>query len=340
MHLERRHRGFAAILVGALFVLPGCPGLMQTPTTLTTSRGEEKALLGEADSFPRFVVGDAATSLCEAGVEEEEDLLIVRRGDVSRAFLVDQMAYHHVAQGELAGQPYAVMYCVVCDVAIGLVPVLDGSLLHMSAGGLSNGVMLARDDESGSYWDVTGEAVAGPLVGRRLETFPIERNNVRGALQSEPMLPLARSEQGRYGVWWSRIVTALTRDESGFMPPYFRKTLAVNDDRRGELELGLGVVIAGQARFYPAKELAQLGRTELGDVLAAIDLTLLPSGDGETWSAARPDGSRPFQVWGRWYGFSGSFRGCEIFTADGAHVGAPLPQPALADAGPEGEPAR
>jgi hypothetical protein len=82
------------------------------------------------------------------------------------------------------------------------------------------------------------------------------------------------------------------------MPPYFRKTLTAADERRGELELGLGVVIAGEARFYPAKELAAVEGGAFGDVLAASDLALARSGDGVTWSARQLDGARPFQVWG------------------------------------------
>src|SRR6185436_546369 len=193
MHLSNQHPGLIALLFAALFVLPGCPGLMQTPTTIHTSRGDAKALLGDSDSFPRFVVGDETTALRDAELDPEDDLLVVRHGGQARGFLVDQMAFHHVAQGTLDDQPYAVMYCVVCDVAMAVTPVVDGVLLHLSAGGLSNGVMLARDDETGTYWDITGEAVAGPLAGKQLSTWPIERTNVRAALVEEPAMPLARA---------------------------------------------------------------------------------------------------------------------------------------------------
>jgi hypothetical protein len=302
---------------------------MSQATTVQTSRGEAHAILGESDSFPRFELTDATTPLrdvTQPALEGEQDLLVARRNGESRALLVDQMAYHHIAQGTLGGEPVVVMYCVVCDVAIGLTPVVDGRLLHLSAGGLSNGVVLGRDDETGSYWDVTGEAIAGPLAGHKLDAWPIERTNVAAALKDEPALPLAISQIGPYGLWWSRVVTSVTRDESGHLPFWFRRTMPeAADARRGELEIGLGVVVDGEPRFYPAAELAHASDESLRDRFMAHELTLTKSHDGVTWSAQAPDGSRPFQVWGRWYGFSGTFKNCGVYTApSSAPVAAPV----------------
>src|SRR5262245_45673382 len=105
MPLVNRHPAAATLPVAALFGLPGCPGLMQTPTTIQTSHGEAKALLGESDSFPRFVVGDETTPLRDAEADDDDDLLVLRRGEHARALLVDQMAFHHVAQGTLGDEP-------------------------------------------------------------------------------------------------------------------------------------------------------------------------------------------------------------------------------------------
>src|SRR5262245_27065984 len=302
MHRPRTRLGLAALAL-PLLTLPGCPGLTMQPQTLQTSRGEVQALLGESDSFPRFEIG-LTRPVAETKLAPEDDLLVARRGDDSCAFAVNQMAFHHVAQGTLDDQPFVLVYCVVCDAAIGLTPVIDGQTLHLSAGGLSNGVVLARDDETGSYWDVTGEAIAGPLAGRQLETWPIERTNVAAARATEPSLPVALSGMSAYGTWWSRCVTYVTRDDDGYMPYYFRKTLKPADRRREELELGLGLVVDGEARFYPASELADERGDQVEQSFAAGEVTLVKSGDGQTWSATSSDGSRPFQVWGRWYGFS------------------------------------
>jgi len=62
------------------------------------------------DRFPRFCVRRAGTPLAEAGLPAATPLLVFERGGERRALLVRQMTWHHVAQGELAGQPYVVVF--------------------------------------------------------------------------------------------------------------------------------------------------------------------------------------------------------------------------------------
>jgi hypothetical protein len=311
------------LLLAGLLVETGCQGMSQPATTLQTAHGEVRAILDESDAFPRFRVDrgsdgpDRFVPVRAAGLDGEADLLIARRGEESVALLVDEMAWHHVAQGELGGMPFVVAYCVVCDAGMGLTPLVDGRLLHLSAGGLSNGVVIARDDETGTYWNCfTGEGLAGPLAGRLLETWPIERSRAAAAIEAAPELPLARSSQiGVHGRIWSWMVTSVARGDDGHMPGFFRKTLPPADQRRPELELGLGVVIDGVARFYPATELDGLDADELDDALAGRQIAVGRSHDEATWDARTADGARPFQVWGRWYGFAATFPGCDVYSS-------------------------
>ncbi len=48
--------------------------------------------------------------LGEAEIPGSTDLLVFERGDQRRALVLREMAYHHVAQGELAGMPYLVSF--------------------------------------------------------------------------------------------------------------------------------------------------------------------------------------------------------------------------------------
>ena len=48
--------------------------------------------------------------LADAGLEPTAELMAFERGGERRALLVPEMAYHHVAQGELAGEPYLVSF--------------------------------------------------------------------------------------------------------------------------------------------------------------------------------------------------------------------------------------
>ena len=71
---------------------------------------ESRAILRGPDQFPRFDVADGGERLADAGLDRQAALLVVERGGRSRALVVRQMAYHHVAQGTLAGEPWMVSF--------------------------------------------------------------------------------------------------------------------------------------------------------------------------------------------------------------------------------------
>ena len=58
---------------------------------------------------------------------------------------------------------------------------VDGRVLHFRLWGINNQNFIMRDEETGSWWQqVTGEAVAGPLRGQRLE--PVFHDEISFAL--------------------------------------------------------------------------------------------------------------------------------------------------------------
>ncbi len=69
-----------------------------------------KAQLRGPDHFPRFRTREPGTLLLASRLGAEEIILVFERGGLSRALLVSQMAFHHVAQGTLAGEPYVVAF--------------------------------------------------------------------------------------------------------------------------------------------------------------------------------------------------------------------------------------
>ena len=60
--------------------------------------------------FQPFRPTDDGGPLASAELADDEELLVFGRGDQYRALIMRQMVYHHVAQGELAGEPYLVTF--------------------------------------------------------------------------------------------------------------------------------------------------------------------------------------------------------------------------------------
>jgi hypothetical protein len=60
--------------------------------------------------FKPFAVPLRGVPLPQTGLPSDEELIVLARKGTSRALLAREMAYHHVAQGELAGEPYLVSF--------------------------------------------------------------------------------------------------------------------------------------------------------------------------------------------------------------------------------------
>jgi hypothetical protein len=60
--------------------------------------------------FKPFDVPSHGHPLAQAKLNPNDELIILERKGKYHALLAREMAYHHVAQGELAGEPYLVTF--------------------------------------------------------------------------------------------------------------------------------------------------------------------------------------------------------------------------------------
>jgi hypothetical protein len=60
--------------------------------------------------FKPLIVPVKGQSLSKPNLHPDEELIVIERKGKYRALLAREMAYHHVAQGELAGEPYLVTF--------------------------------------------------------------------------------------------------------------------------------------------------------------------------------------------------------------------------------------
>ncbi len=201
---------------------------------------------------------------------------------------------------------------MVCNSGVGLTPMVDGVLHHFSAGGLYNGLVLMIDDETGSYWDhITGEALRGPHLGKRVEVWPIDITTVGAALERQPELTISISKPPLF----ARLQGLFTHRQlrgKGFLPPFFRATMEEQDERLPTMAHGLGVVVDERARFYPMAAIGVGIEDDWEGVVLSVRIDELDQTPVAVW----PDGARPFQLLTRWYGFSFTFPGCDIFATE------------------------
>lgn len=100
-------RGLAAALL--LVALPFASATAQTAADFDESR----AFLGERPMFDAFYPEEyepLSTLRREGRVNDDTALLVLRRAGMTLTLLTNQMSYHHIAQGELAGEPWMVSF--------------------------------------------------------------------------------------------------------------------------------------------------------------------------------------------------------------------------------------
>ena len=183
-----------------------------------------------------------------------------------------------------------------------------GKVHHFSAGGLYNGLVLLYDDESGTYWDhITGEAVYGPLKGHCLEMWGIEMTDVRSANIAYPELLLLQSKPNLIGRLMGFMMDL--KYFQGRFPPGFRSTMGDPDLRLPEMEIGLGVITDGTKCFYPKNVINGVIKDSIDNREIDISINTANRIPVAVWS----DGTRPVQIFSRWYGFAYTFPDCEIY---------------------------
>jgi hypothetical protein len=120
---------------------------------------------------------------------------------------------------------------------------IDGRTLHFHLAGINNQNFIMRDEETGSWWQqVSGEAILGPLKGRRLTRVPMD----------EISFALCKREQPR-----GRVLRPDPRVAKRYASADWEAGIAklpvatrISDKRLDLRELIVGIVVNGRAKAY------------------------------------------------------------------------------------------
>ena len=179
---------------------------------------------------------------------------------------------------------------------------------------MANGLAVMTDEETWSLWDhITGEAFKGPLVGSKLDTWPISITTFAAANQQHPGIVVIGSQYRSPKKSLAKWIHRSKIGSKGFLPPPFRLSMAKKaDERFNKMAQGLGVIVAQKGKFYPIELVPKGGAIEdifMGRVLQ-IERNEV---DGVPFARWKDTGSPPMQLYTRWYGFSFTYPDCEIY---------------------------
>lgn len=127
---------------------------------------------------------------------------------------------------------------------------LDGRRLRFRLAGINNQNFIMRDEETGSWWQqVTGEAILGPLKGRRLTRVPMDEISFAHWKREQPrgrvLRPDPRLAKRYASADWEAGIAKL--------PVATR----ISDKRLDPRELIVGIVVNGSAKAYRMTDVQQ-----------------------------------------------------------------------------------
>lgn len=176
-----------------------------------------------------------------------------------------------------------------------------------------NGLVILIDQETHSLWDhITGEAIEGPLKGQQLDVWSVQMRTVQTALNEYPDITISLSSNHSFHKRLAQILYPKFIHVKVWLPFFFRWSMQSDvDPRLPELAQGLGIILDGQAKYYPFSTIPSNG---LEDRWLNRSLRVERNETNGVPRAVWQDtGEYPMQLLSRWYGFSFTYPDCEIY---------------------------
>jgi hypothetical protein len=119
---------------------------------------------------PKFIGPDEAA----AWLADNEPVIALEIGGDARAYPLQILTWHEIANDTVGDVPVAVTFCPLCNSALTFDRRLDGEVYEFGTSGLlRNSDLVMYDRTTESLWQqLTGEAIIGDLTGQRLAFLP------------------------------------------------------------------------------------------------------------------------------------------------------------------------
>lgn len=297
----------AALLGSACLLLLAAPspGLSRNGFDLDGARVPAKEILAggppkdgiKSVDAPDFVAAEEAS-----WVAADNPVLGVAVGEEAHVYPVHVIEYHQVVNdrfGGAAGKPVLVTLDPLAGTPRAFARTVAGRTLSFGVSGLVyNDNFLLYDHETQSLWlQFSGEALAGPLVGKHLTPMTIRQETLGGWLTRFPrsrvlVRPMPHKIDYRYSPFSRYIV-----EDSALFP------LKAEDTRFHKKEMVLGVVVDGHSRAYLGS-IATAAGGQVEDVFRGKKIRFVYDSPNAVFTFDVPDGVHVCEAyWLAWKAF-------------------------------------
>jgi hypothetical protein len=210
---------------------------------------------------PRFVGARAA----RAWLGAREPVIVLRLGREAKAYPLQILMFHEIANDAIAGTPVAVTFCPLCNASIVFDRRVAGRVLDFgTTGRLRYSDLVMYDRRTESWWQqFTGRGIVGHYAGTELVRLPSEIVAFEDFAAAHPAGLVLSRETGHARPYGRNPYAGYDRiDQSPFL---FSSTV---DKRLPPMERVLSVSAGGKHRLYPLTLLERhpVVNGELGDL--------------------------------------------------------------------------
>ena len=219
----------------------------------------------------------------------------------ARAYSIRLLNWHEVVNDELAGVPFAVVYCPLCDSASVFDRRIGDETLEFGVSGLLyNSNVLLYDRTHDALWSqILFAAVSGPYAGQELDHLPWDLTTFAQWKRDHPGSTVATFNTGHMRAYDRNPYEQYFRQD-GLMFP----AKGGDDDRLPEKEPVVGVVVGELARAYPVARVAAADGGRLVDELGPGQVVLEARDGGQVRVVAKPQGAQTVHTfWFAWVAF-------------------------------------
>lgn len=216
---------------------------------------------------PKFVSVPEADRFLAA----REPVISLTVGEQSRAYPLQIMIWHEIANDSIGGRPVAVTFCPLCNSSLVFDRRVDGRTLRFgTTGNLRRSDLVMWDDRTESWWQqVGGEAIVGELTGTRLRALPSQILSFEDFARTHPSGQVLSRDTGVRRDYGSNPYGGYDDVSS---PPFALDEDDL-DDRLAPKERVSAVTIRGRTIAYRFRDLA--GRGLIEDQVAGVPIAVL-----------------------------------------------------------------
>ncbi len=107
---------------------------------------------------------------------DREPVVLVERHGTARAYPLQILVWHEIANDTVGGDPVVITFCPLCHTALAFLRTIDGMVHDFgTTGNLRKSDLVMYDRQTESWWQqAEGVAIVGKYTGRRLEPIPAQ----------------------------------------------------------------------------------------------------------------------------------------------------------------------